>query len=85
MRLNSRNPIGVNVELYYEIIGEENLRKKGIIWTNWKVLDLIEWFWEVGGIKVQLSPKSTNIFDFIDFYYKASRKGEGETKFSVFS
>ena len=30
VRLISRNPIGVNVELYYEIIGEENLRKEGL-------------------------------------------------------
>ena len=74
------NPIGVNVELYYGIIGGENLRKNGLIWTNWKILDLIEWLWEVGGTKVQLSPKSTNIFYFIDFYYKASRKRESETK-----
>ena len=85
MHLISRNPIRVNVELYYGIMGKENLRKEGLNWTNWKVLDLIGWLWEVGGTNVQLSPKSTNIFDFIDFYYKASRKGESETKFSSFS
>ena len=31
VRLISRNLIGVNVELYYEIIDEENLRKEGLI------------------------------------------------------
>ena len=67
MWLISQNPIGVNVELYYGIIGEENLKKEGLNWTNWKVLDLIGWLWEVGGTKVQLSSKSTSIFDFIDF------------------
>ena len=81
VRLISQNPIRVNVKLYYEIIGEENLRKKWLIWSNWKVLDFIGWLWEMGGTKMQLSPNSTNIFDFIDFYYKAFRKGESETKF----
>ena len=65
MQLDFRNPIRVNVKLYYEIIGEENLRKKGLNWTNGMVLDLIGWLWEMGGTKVQLSLKSTNIFDFI--------------------
>ena len=75
MRLISRKPIRVNVELYYEIIGEKNLRKKGLIWTNWKVLDLIEWLWEMGGTKVQLSPNSINIFDFnIFILYKVSKR-----------
>ena len=69
VRLISRNPIGVNVKLYYGIMGKENLRKERLNWTNWKVLDLIGWLWEVGGTNVQLSPKSTYIFDFIDFYY----------------
>ena len=66
------NPIGVNVELYYGIIGEKNLRKEGLNWANWKVLDLIGWLWEVGGTNVQLFSKSTNIFDFINFYNEAS-------------
>ena len=76
VQLNFRNPIGVNVELYYEIIDEENLKKEGLIWTNWKILDLIEWLWEVGGTNVQLSPKSTYIFDFVDFYYIRLLEGE---------
>ena len=57
VRLIFRDPIGVNVKLYHEIIGEKNLRKEGLIWTNWKVLDLIEWLWKVGGTNVQLSLK----------------------------
>ena len=79
-----RNPIGVNVEFYCEIMGEENLRKEGLNWTNRKVLDLIGWLWEVEGTNVKLSPKLTNIFDFMDFYYKASRKGKVRPKFFVF-
>ena len=64
MRLIFWNPIGVSVELYYGIIGEENLKKEGLNWTDWKVLDLIGWLWEVRGTNVQLSLKLLNIFDF---------------------
>ena len=31
MQLIFRNPIGVNVELYYGIMGEENLRKERLL------------------------------------------------------
>ena len=58
--------IGVNVELFYAIMGKENLRKEGLNGTNWKVLDLIGWLWEVGETNGQLSLKLLNIFDFID-------------------
>ena len=44
MRLISRDPIGVNVELCYGLIGEKNLRK-GLIRTNYKAMGLV---WMVG-------------------------------------
>ena len=58
MRLISRNPIGVTVKLYYVIIGEENLRKEGLNWINWKILGLVWMVVRSGGTIVQLFPKS---------------------------
>ena len=84
MLLNSRNPIGVNAKLYYEIIGEKNLRKKRLIWINWKVLDLIERLWKVRGTIVQFFPKSKISLTLLFFIlYKVSRR-EYEIKISAF-
>ena len=41
MRLISRNTIGINVLFYYGIIGEKNLRKGGLNWTNYKAMGLV--------------------------------------------
>ena len=45
------------MELYYGIIGEENLGKKGLNWTNWKFKDQIGRLWGAKGLKCNL-PKS---------------------------
>ena len=73
------------MELCYRIIGEKNLRKEWLNWSNWKVLDLIKWLWEVGRTNVQLSQKSINIFDFnIFILYKVSKR-EKRDQISAFS
>ena len=76
MWLISQNPIGINVELYYGIIGEENLRKEWLNWTNCKVLDLIGWLWEVGGLMCNYSQSQQISLTFILF--KASRRESWE-------
>ena len=84
VRLISRNPIGVNVKLYYGIIGEENLRKEGLNWINWKVLDLIGWLWKVGGLMCNYPQSYKIALTLLILYYTSHLEGKVEIKFCNF-
>ena len=72
------------MKFYYEIMGEKNLRKEELNWTNWKVLGLFGWLWEVGGLLCNFFQSQKIFLTLLILYYIRHLEGESEIKFLHF-